>query len=933
LNSFPVLKWSFACFLGLLLSSASMAAQPSRAEIERLREALRRAEGAGNGGPATGTVRPGPRLRPARRGHAEDGDRGGKPGEAEGRQPVREPQESEKPTAFQRYVRGEDLAGVSTELAHFGYDLFKGGGREFRPVTSVAAGPDYVVGPGDEVIVRIWGKVELEAAAEVDRGGKLALPKVGVFAVAGRTLARVRKDVRARYDKVYKDYQLDVSLGELRRIGVFVVGRVRKPGRYAISSVGTVLNALMAAGGPASTGSLRDITVRRKGKVVATFDVYDLMTAGRRTGDIRLQPEDTVFVGACGRRVAVAGGVRNPAIYELTKAEMTLTKLLALAGGLEPTAARDRVQIERIGDGGKVRLEEIDLARAGGDFALSDGDVVRVFSVIRKTANVVYLAGNVARPGAFRFRKGMRVSDLIGDLQMLVPEKAWRAGRAPVQLDPNTGKPVEPAGLEDDRRRKSGRRPTEPKSRAGRRSKSRDSALKKATGRAGRDGETPGGEPKDGAEDDEEDGESGGKPVLFPEPFWKHALIRRISRPRLEVRYIPFDLGKALLEKKRGSDPLLASGDTVIVFSKWDFVKRPMVRIGGAVNRPGAYALTPGMSLRDLVGIAGGLKPYAYRSEAELLRVHYDEKGQREERMLVKLGRELAGKGAEKPLALRERDHLFVRSIPEHKPAATVTLAGEVRFPGTYPVRKGEKLSSLIRRAGGYTDQAYLAGAEFTRESVRKLQQERLDQMLARLETELSRSAAAAAQKGLGEEAVKAAGEQAAWQTRLLGQLRAAKAKGRVVVRLAAVDSLAGSPSDLVLEKGDFLRIPRRPNTVNVLGSTHNQNAYIWNGKATYRYYLKMAGGPTKYADRKGIYVIRADGSVASLRQGGRGVRWDAERRRWVSGGLKGMPLQPGDTIVVPEELDHVAWLRNTKDITQILYQIAVATGVVIMAF
>jgi hypothetical protein len=262
-----------------------------------------------------------------------------------------------------------------------------------------------------------------------------------------------------------------------------------------------------------------------------------------------------------------------------------------------------------------------------------------------------------------------------------------------------------------------------------------------------------------------------------------------------------------------------------------------------------------------------------------------------------------------------------------------VTLSGEVRFPGSYPVRKGEKLSSLIRRAGGYTDRAYLRGAVFTRESVRRLQQERLEQMLARLETELSRSAAAAAQKGATEEAVKAAGEQAAWQTRLLGQLRAARAKGRVVIRLDAPERMAGTEVDIALEAQDRLHIPRRPNTVNVLGSTHNQNAYLWRQRATYRHYLRMAGGPTRYADVRGVYVIRADGSVASLRQGSRGLRWDPGRRRWVSGGLKGMPLDPGDTVVVPEELDHVAWLRNTKDITQILYQIAVATGVVVMAF
>ncbi|MHC4915943.1 MAG: SLBB domain-containing protein, partial [Planctomycetota bacterium] len=670
----------FASLLALVAVGAARAGELSPEEMERLREILRK-RGAPSVLPAPETH---PDRHPAPKGPAVPESRQVKP-PAPPRPDARQkekPDEKEALSAFERYVRGESLAKVSTELKQFGYEMFRGRPERFAPVTNVAAGPDYVLGPGDEVILRIWGKVELDAAATVDRGGKLALPRVGVLPVAGKTLAEVRTNVRARYDKVFNDYKLDVSLGELRSIGVLVVGSVRRPGRHNLSSVATVLNALMVAGGPTKTGSLRGVVLKRNGKTAATLDVYALITAGKRAGDVRLQPEDTVFVPTAGNRVAVAGSVRRPAIYELKAEDMNLSAALNLAGGLEPNAARERVQVERVGADGKISLEEVDLGKlvAEKGFPLRDGDVVRVFSVLRKPVNVVYLAGNVARPGAYRLAKDMRVSGLIRDLGMLVPEEAWKAARPPAPS------------------------------------------------------EAPAGTPKAGT----------GPETVFPEPYWDYALIRRVTRPRMQVEYIPFNLGRALLGKSPADDMKLQPADTVVVFSRWDFVARPMARVGGAVNRPGGYPLTPNMTLRDLVGLAGGLKRYAFRGQAELLRVHYEEDGQREERLLLDLGEALAGK-AEHNFKLQERDHLFVRSVPEHRPAETVTLGGEVRFPGTYPLRKGERLSSLIERAGGYTERAYLNGAVFKRESVRRIQQDRIKQMLVRLETELSRSAAAAA--------------------------------------------------------------------------------------------------------------------------------------------------------------------------------------------
>ena len=250
-----------------------------------------------------------------------------------------EPQQPEPlpPSLFERWAAGEDIEKAAGEIKQFGYDLFLQAPEDLAPVTTVAVGPDYVVGPGDEVLVRIWGKAELSASGTVDRGGKLALPKVGVFPVAGKSFADLQKDLKARYDRIFGDYQIDVSLGVLRTVSVLVVGKVRRPGRYELSSLSTVINALMAAGGPLKNGSMRNVRLVRDNETAATLDLYELLFRGRKSGDVRLRPEDTVFVSGVGPLVAVTGSVTTPGVYELRPGEMSLKKA---DGGPEPRADR-----------------------------------------------------------------------------------------------------------------------------------------------------------------------------------------------------------------------------------------------------------------------------------------------------------------------------------------------------------------------------------------------------------------------------------------------------------------------------------------------------------------------------------------------------------------------------------------------------------------
>ncbi|MBE7414462.1 MAG: SLBB domain-containing protein [Deltaproteobacteria bacterium] len=272
-----------------------------------------------------------------------------------------------------------------------------------------------------------------------------------------------------------------------------------------------------------------------------------------------------------------------------------------------------------------------------------------------------------------------------------------------------------------------------------------------------------------------------------------------------------------------------------------------------------------------------------------------------------------------------------MKRIPEWRGEMYVSLKGEVAFPGRYIIRKGEPLSSAIRRAGGFSESAYLKGAVFTRESVRKLQQKNIDDAIDRFERKILSQSADSAMGALGaDEAlqIQSAKEQ---KIALVEKLRAAKATGRISIRLADVGSFEGSVYDIALEDGDELHVPSRSDQVQVMGAVFNQTAFVHEPEATVSSYVRRSGGITADADRKAIYILKVDGTAMS--GSGWGLRWDSARGSWLSGGLMSERLDPGDTIVVPEKVDKIAWLKETKDLTQILYQIAVTAGVLMVMF
>lgn len=712
---------------------------------------------------------------------------------------------------------------VSTTLKPFGYDLFAG--VSLTPSQDMPVASDYVVGPGDEISILLWGRLSGQYTLMVSRDGTIQLPNIGPLSVAGMAFDEMKKYL-TRQAKNIVGAEINVTMGRLRTIQVFVLGEVKKPGAYSVSAMSTLTNALMASGGPTKIGTLRKIELKRNGnKTATTMDFYDLLLKGDKSKDLRLQNGDVVFVPPVGPLVAVAGSVKRPAIYEL-KGEVNIKGLIEMAGGITATGYLQRIQVERIHENEAKTLVDADFRELDKekDIMLKDGDIINIFPITNVVINGVTLSGSVARPGKYQWFEGMRVSDIIKNTE------------------------------------------------------------------------------KD----------------LLPETYFDHALIERYIPPDYHIEVIAFNLHKALIDRDNNEDKLLQPYDILTVYSKWDFQDRPKIRVSGAVNKPGEYELRPNMRLSDLVNLAGNVKRYAYLEQAELTRITITNEGPKTERLILNLSKALSkDKGSD--ISLKEDDYLFVRTVPEWGLYRTVNLSGEVKYPGSYTIRKGERLSSLLKRAGGFTDKAYLNGSVFTRESVKELQQKNINDVVDRLEQQLLSQASLSIQVALTPDAVQQQKAVAEQQKALITKMRTAKSQGRMVIRFDEMERFEGSSYDIELEDGDTVTIPERPNSIQVIGSVYNSTAFVYDPKATLSAYIDKAGGTTRYAEGKDMFVLKSDGSAIARRQSGMF--------------FMSSKLDPGDTIVVPEKVERIAWMREIKDLTQILYQIAVTAGVLIVAF
>lgn len=316
-------------------------------------------------------------------------------------------------------------ASLGRQLPLYGHDLFVDVPNTFSPLENIPVTADYQIGPGDELQIHGWGQVDFDLSVTVDRNGSVHLPKVGSVNVSGIRYQSLQAYLKNAISRVYRNFDLNVSLGKLRSIQVFVVGQAKRPGAYTVSSLSTLVNTLFASGGPSFKGSLRHIQLKRNGNVASELDMYDFLLKGDKSKDIALLPGDVIYIPPVGQLAAIAGSINNPAIYELKQETTTLAELIGLAGGLTTTANGDKVRVERIDDRKMRKIEEFSLNQTGLQRLLKDGDVVQVQIISGQFDNAVTLRGNVANPGRYPWHAGMRVKDLIPDTDALIVPEYW----------------------------------------------------------------------------------------------------------------------------------------------------------------------------------------------------------------------------------------------------------------------------------------------------------------------------------------------------------------------------------------------------------------------------------------------------------------------------------------------------------------------------
>jgi protein involved in polysaccharide export with SLBB domain len=723
-------------------------------------------------------------------------------------------------------------------LKPFGYDLFEGVPSTFAPVSDIQVPVDYIVGPGDTLNVQLYGNEPASYELTVGRDGRINFPKLGPIMVSGMSFDAARSAIEQHVSEQLIGSRVSVTMGELRSIRVFVLGEAQKPGSYTVSGLSTMTNALFVSGGVKKIGSLRNIELKRNGKLVSVLDLYSLLLHGDTSADQQLLPGDVIFIPPIGNTVAVYGAVRRPAIYEL-KNEKTVEQVIEVAGGLVPDADGRLVQLERIQPSNLRRMIDIDLStNVGRSALLANGDKLRVPAIRPTLENSVELTGYVFRPGKFEYHPGLRLSDIIQSFDELRPEA--------------------------DRH---------------------------------------------------------------------YVMIRREVPPEERVQVISADLEGALIKRGTDVDPKLQPRDKIFVFNlaaSRERVVDPVLRdlelqatpdnpaqivtIDGQVKAPGRYPLEPSMHVSDLIRAGGSLDDSAYSGEAELTRYEVINGNARQTALIpISLAAIRRGDPAA-DVKLMPYDTLVIKITPQWEEPGSIIVAGEVRFPGTYPIHRGEKLSSILARAGGFSDLAFVEGSVFIREELKKREKDQLVLLTDRLQRDLAALSLEAI--SLSAATSNAAGASTSAQglaigQQLLVQLRQTKPVGRLVIDLNKV--VKGKGNDVIVRNGDRLLIPKENQEITILGEVQSPTSHIYKAGLTRDDYIAKSGGTTQQADRKRIYIVHANGDVVS-----------GERTGWFRRSQTA-EIRPGDTIIVPLDTERVRALPLWQAVTTIIYNLAVA--------
>tara|TARA_B110000261_G_scaffold7780_1_gene7908 strand:+ start:58 stop:2553 length:2496 start_codon:yes stop_codon:yes gene_type:complete len=727
-------------------------------------------------------------------------------------------------------VAGVGEAAPASSLKPFGYDLFANAPTTFAPAASIPVSSDYLLGPGDTLDILFYGKTNTAFSLEINREGFVDFPQLGPVGLAGLTYGEAKDMLQARIAAQIIGTQVSISMGSLRSMQVFVLGEAFKPGAYTVSSLSTITHALVSSGGVSDIGSLRNIQLKRQGKLVATLDLYDLLLAGDTSNDVRVQAADVIYIPTVGDLASIEGQVLRPAIYELKGTE-SIQDLVELAGGMGPKAFAQSARLQRINFDGFMTTLDVDLTQSEDKSAsLRGGDHLTVDAITNYKKDVVSLQGAVRHEGDFAWRDGMRVSDIVATRDKLNPDADLGA-------------------------------------------------------------------------------------VM---------LVREIPNSA-DIEMLIFSFERVLADFSSEDNQRLMSRDKIIVLSAYGDratqispyitqLKRQatlgtsakIVASGGTVRFPGEYPLVEGMSIDDLIRLSGGLVESAYSQSAEIARIDLSNPNRAVSSIVVS---SLTGSST---MALQPSDYVEFRTIPDFRETQTISLEGEFVFPGTYAFDKGENLSSVIQRAGGFTDEAFVGGSIFLREALKIREQQELDRLAKILNDDLNADSLRDANSNIAVDDA-----QLTLQRNAIEALASAEAQGRLVIPLMKIVNF--SVDDVALKTNDRLLVPKFSQEVTVIGEVQRPTSYLYDASFSQADYLMQSGGIKPSADKRGIYVVKAGGQVIMPTRG-----WFRFRSAQAN-------IGPGDTIVVPLDTDdtRIRGIPLLAEVSTIIYQLALGAAAV----
>ena len=715
-------------------------------------------------------------------------------------------------------------------LKPFGYDLFANSPTTFAPAASIAVSEDYLLGPGDTLDILFYGKKNNTISLEINREGFVVFPDLGPIGLSGLTYGEVKKMLKARISAQMIGTQASISMGSLKSMQIFVLGEAFMPGAYTVSSLSTMTHALVSSGGITDIGSLRNIQLKRKGELVATLDLYDLLLGGDTSKDVRVQAGDAIYIPTVGDTVSVDGQVLRPAIYEIKGGE-SAKDLIDLAGGLLPKALSSSSRLQRINNDGFMTVLDLNMNDSSDQStALQGGDYLIIDEITDYKKDIVTVYGAVRHEGEFSWRDGMRVSDII-------------FGRA----------------------------------------------------------------------------------VLDHEADLDVALLVRELDDSADIEVLTFNLGNIFSDISGKDNLKLESRDMIIVFA--DYQDRSLVLLpfienlkrqasidglakvvtsNGKVRFPGEYPLTQGMTVRNLINLSGGLLESAYSQSAEISRIDLSNPKSAISSIVIS---DLTSPSSTR---LMPSDRVEFRTIPEYRETRSIELEGELVFPGTYVFGKGETLSSVIRRAGGFTDEAFVSGSVFLRESLKDREQLEIDRLIGLLNEEVAGDQMRDTNSGLEVDKGKIEAQKSAIES-----LTSSVATGRLVIPLE--DIMANSSQDLVLKDGDRLLIPKVSQEITILGEVRRPTSYLFDPDLSPADYIKQSGGFKDRADEKGVFIVKADGAVIMPKRGL--FKFSSAKNS----------IGPGDTIVVPLDTDdkEIQDIQLLSEVSQILYQLSLGAAAI----